>query len=751
MSVQILIIQKFPDIVNLQNLRGETPIHLACMFHLRESVNLLTRLPRYVNFNLKTGKGQDLLCCTISNPGHTANTIVQYLLNIGFEWETERAIEYARSLGRDSIVRMIRRAVLIGEVIPHGELRYSGLQVSDVSERIQSMMSRSDFDSFACRRCIGAGFGGRGYDDEAFESGRLFICGDIVGFCPSERPIPELKESGDRGRNGGKGKFLSWHKQTILFVDRGMTVSHDTCIALGTVERTYIFFSFVWTDEPYLKLQNLLIRSKEEKKEMEKEKKDGEEEEEEGKKKEKEEEKEGRGEDEEEKKKEKREGEKEIEANFVDLQTERPSTCHVAELTSRYRLLHNSLVLQGGFDNYCFSISGARTRLIDPNLFSPLKSLFGFKQEQESDEKSPRLIHSGLCVPDSILCSGYYRQRSDAWLQFSGGKRKKETSSTDYFAKLALAAKSLCDDQILKDVTRVQPGNPLFDVNHQIHQIHPDLPGVGQPSDDGLHLPGVACLNLLLSMYALRNPRTGYVQSMNSIASVILIVTEGDIEAAFWIFCGLIEDSLPDYHANIELLMIDSDILNLLIELTFPNLAGWWTQIEFPRMLLQHSVISPWFYTLFAHAEFSPPFETVMWIYDNIFLQGPAIMFPIALSVFSLCEEKLLQIVDESDAKKEIQKCSLSLCNSATFAKRVDCLCAMLDQKGISAKSLRQRAFFDAYPTQFQVFFSFFLFCSFSFIFLLSSSLFLPSLSLSSLSPFFGPSHINFFLFFSQF
>ena len=52
-------------------------------------------------------------------------------------------------------------------------------------------------------------------------------------------------------------------------------------------------------------------------------------------------------------------------------------------------------------------------------------------------------------------------------------------------------------------------------------------------------------LRQILYSYALRNPKLGYLQSMNFIAAQLLIVTN-DVETSFWIMTAVVELMLGD-------------------------------------------------------------------------------------------------------------------------------------------------------------------------------------------------------------
>ena len=81
----------------------------------------------------------------------------------------------------------------------------------------------------------------------------------------------------------------------------------------------------------------------------------------------------------------------------------------------------------------------------------------------------------------------------------------------------------------------------------------------------------------ILYSYAQRNPKLGYLQSMNFIAAHLILVT-GDVETSFWILTGIVEQMLGDgfYLAGLGFTK-NIDTFTELVARKLPLLQKNWT------------------------------------------------------------------------------------------------------------------------------------------------------------------------------
>lgn len=112
-----------------------------------------------------------------------------------------------------------------------------------------------------------------------------------------------------------------------------------------------------------------------------------------------------------------------------------------------------------------------------------------------------------------------------------------------------------------------------------IEQIHLDLNRTFIDScfeEDDIH----AQMLRILHAYTKRNPQVGYCQGMNNIVLMILKVVN-DEEAAFWLFCMIIECVLPlDYYSMMIQVLIDQKVLMHLLSTKNPKFLQKYSDLE---------------------------------------------------------------------------------------------------------------------------------------------------------------------------
>ena len=115
-----------------------------------------------------------------------------------------------------------------------------------------------------------------------------------------------------------------------------------------------------------------------------------------------------------------------------------------------------------------------------------------------------------------------------------GNKGKKEDDVADLPAKIML-----CNmPKYLMDKAAKEANVAL-----RKHEIEKDLKRTFPKHETLSSEEAQQKLRSVLSAYARRNPRVGYVQSMNYIGALLLLFMEED--EAFWTLTAMVEDLLP--------------------------------------------------------------------------------------------------------------------------------------------------------------------------------------------------------------
>ena len=146
------------------------------------------------------------------------------------------------------------------------------------------------------------------------------------------------------------------------------------------------------------------------------------------------------------------------------------------------------------------------------------------------------------------------KYRPQLWMKWSGGEELKKDVDKDYFQNLLkLKPTEKVMKQIELDLPRTCPKNERFN------------------TDDAI---GREELRQILYSYALRNPKLGYLQSMNFIAAQLLIVTN-DVETSFWIMTAVVELMLGDgfYLTGLGDLLKNIDTFTELVAVKLPDVS----------------------------------------------------------------------------------------------------------------------------------------------------------------------------------
>ncbi|XP_061649222.1 TBC1 domain family member 8 isoform X2 [Phyllopteryx taeniolatus] len=225
-------------------------------------------------------------------------------------------------------------------------------------------------------------------------------------------------------------------------------------------------------------------------------------------------------------------------------------------------------------------------------------------------DKVQRMVAMG--IPES--------RRGELWMTLSDASSDLD-SHPGYYASLvqtSMGQSNLTTDEIERDLHRSLPDHPAFQ----------------NPT-------GIAALRRVLTAYAHRNPKIGYCQSMNILASVLLLYAKE--EEAFWLLVAVCERMLPDYfNRRVIGAQVDQSVFEQLIGECLPDLAD-----HFPDLSTLSSVSLSWFLTIFVSVL---PFHSAVRVVDWFFFHGIKAIFQLALAVLQANAGRLCTRVDDGQA-----------------------------------------------------------------------------------------------------
>lgn len=210
--------------------------------------------------------------------------------------------------------------------------------------------------------------------------------------------------------------------------------------------------------------------------------------------------------------------------------------------------------------------------------------------------------------------------RGELWMLFSGAVNDMATHPGHYseLVEASLGTSSLATDEIERDLHRSLPDHPAFQ------------------SDTG-----ISALRRVLTAYAHRNPKIGYCQAMNILASVLLLYAKE--EEAFWLLVAVCERMLPDYfNRRIIGALVDQAVFEDLIREHLTQLTEHMTDLSFLS-----SVSLSWFLTLFVSVL---PIESAVNVVDCFFYDGIKAILQLGLATLDYNMDALLCCSDDTEA-----------------------------------------------------------------------------------------------------
>ena len=183
-------------------------------------------------------------------------------------------------------------------------------------------------------------------------------------------------------------------------------------------------------------------------------------------------------------------------------------------------------------------------------------------------------------------------------------------------------------------------GQSIQDIDKDLHRALPELTAFRSPV-------GTDALRRVLVAYAWRNPALGYCQSMNIIASVLLLhMAEVD---AFWVLTVLCERLLPEYYTKSMVgAVIDQRVFDRLVARYLPSVHARLRRIGVDLNLLS----VPWFVCLFLNVL---PVGAGARVLDCFFMSGPAFLFQLSLAVLHVNEPAILRCEDDDDIMQTLK------------------------------------------------------------------------------------------------
>ncbi|TYZ64849.1 hypothetical protein PybrP1_008153 [[Pythium] brassicae (nom. inval.)] len=264
--------------------------------------------------------------------------------------------------------------------------------------------------------------------------------------------------------------------------------------------------------------------------------------------------------------------------------------------------------------------------------------------------------------------------RERVYMTVSGAREKQQSAGVDYYASLveqSEAADTLAFRQIELDIGRT----------------------FGHSGTKICTVAGRAALRRVLRAYSLRNPSIGYCQGLNFIVGFLTLAVEE--EAAFWLLAVVCEDLFPGYYTpTMAETQTDMLVLKELIADELPELDAFTAEVGLPLELLG----SQWLLCLFTTTF---PSETVFRIFDCVFTEGSAVVFPVIIAHLRRLERSLVRLGDFQavlsalkDAENVLLDADSFLLDAGLEADRIDArrVEALRDKHRESVRDEMQRA-----------------------------------------------------------
>lgn len=269
----------------------------------------------------------------------------------------------------------------------------------------------------------------------------------------------------------------------------------------------------------------------------------------------------------------------------------------------------------------------SRKRSAITKKFLSVVGALGVPSQRLAQRTLKKLIRKG--VPPEL--------RAEVWFACSGASQK-----------MASATPEDRYNSLVARFEAIKPGEPKYSV---VDQIRRDLPrtfneNVKIKSDIGQDM-----LRRVLGAYSERNEVLGYCQSMNFIAAILLLVM-GE-ERAFWVFCAIIEDILPEdyYTKSLTGSRVDCKVFDSCISWKLPEV---YAHLRDTNAVLE-PVTCSWFMCAFGSIL---PHRIVFRIWDCMLWEGNIAIIRAGIALVRLKAERICSCEDFMSIYMELKDIS---------------------------------------------------------------------------------------------
>ena len=175
---------------------------------------------------------------------------------------------------------------------------------------------------------------------------------------------------------------------------------------------------------------------------------------------------------------------------------------------------------------------------------------------------------------------------------------------------------------------------------------------------------GHAALRRVLVAISRYDGKTGYCQSLNYVAAFLLVALEKDEEKTFWIMASVMNEKVlaDTWSKNLSGCLVEMDTLSTLLRKRQKKVADHFESIGCDVSYFA----TDWFLCLYCK---SLPSETAARIWDSLLLEGPKVLFRVALAIIKLCRKDLLAATNPGDVLQILRSKQEALHNRCELMK----------------------------------------------------------------------------------